>query len=134
VNCLFSLSELEDDPIVSAHITNLYENLLEKNLARILEPFSRVQLPHVAKLIDLPLARVEAKCARSPLLVLGLSSAPFHVLNPTDSHIGIGVSFHVRLSIRLSEMVLDKKLNGILDQGAGDLILFDQVETDVRLV
>ena len=33
---------------------------------------------------------------------------------------------------RLSEMILDKKLNGILDQGAGDLILYDSSETDVR--
>jgi hypothetical protein len=31
-------------------------------------------------------------------------------------------------------MILDKKLNGILDQGAGDLILYESSETDVRLV
>ena len=29
-------------------------------------------------------------------------------------------------------MILDKKLNGILDQGAGDLILYETADFDVR--
>ena len=40
-------AQLEDDPIVRAHLDSLYDNLLEQNLCRIIEPFSRVQVwPH----------------------------------------------------------------------------------------
>ena len=47
--CLFQTlvtfkSQLEDDPIVSAHLKTLYDNLLEQNLCRIIEPFSKVQV------------------------------------------------------------------------------------------
>ena len=46
---------LEDDPIVRAHLDSLYDNLLEQNLCRIIEPFSKVQVEHVATLIKLPM-------------------------------------------------------------------------------
>ena len=48
-------SQLEDDPIVCAHLNSLYDNLLEQNLCRIIEPFSRVQVEHIAHLIKLSL-------------------------------------------------------------------------------
>lgn len=78
-------SELSDDPIVHAHLSSLYDTLKEQNLLRLTEPFSRVEINHVAKLINLELQDVESK---------------------------------------LSQMILDKKLNGILDQGAGCLIVY----------
>jgi len=33
--------ELEEDPIVRAHLDTLYGNMLEQNLCRIIEPYSR---------------------------------------------------------------------------------------------
>lgn len=49
------------DPIIRSHFTSLYDNLLEQNLLRIVEPFSRVEVDHVAKLVGLPVLEIEAK-------------------------------------------------------------------------
>mmetsp|Transcript_70553 Transcript_70553/g.138708 ORF Transcript_70553/g.138708 Transcript_70553/m.138708 type:complete len:436 (-) Transcript_70553:263-1570(-) len=82
-------AELEGDVLVSHHLSLLYETMLEANLLKIIEPFSCVELPRVADLINLPGPKVEKK---------------------------------------LSQMILDKKLKGILDQGNGTLIVYDEAE------
>jgi 26S proteasome regulatory subunit N6 len=53
--------ELMSDPIIRAHFTALYDNLLEQNLLRIVEPFSRVEVDHVANLVGLPVVEIEFK-------------------------------------------------------------------------
>lgn len=42
------------DPVVKSHFQSLYDGMLEKNLCRIIEPYSRVEMAHVAKCIQLP--------------------------------------------------------------------------------
>ena len=82
---------LAGDEFVESHLELRYGALLEENLQRIIEPFSCVEIAHVAELMELPLPLVER---------------------------------------RLSQMILDKKIDGILDQGAGTLIVFDRPETN----
>lgn len=78
--------ELKDDVVVHSHLAGLYETLLEQNLTRLLEPYSRVQIERIAELIKLERVRVEAK---------------------------------------LSQMILDHKLQGVLDQGSGCIIIHE---------
>jgi len=52
---------LAEDPIIKFHLSDLNETLLEQNIVRILEPFSRVEIAHVAELIELPLQRTQSK-------------------------------------------------------------------------
>ena len=52
---------LSDDPMVKSHLNDLYNTLLEQNLSRLIEPFSRVEIAHIAELIDLPVRQVENK-------------------------------------------------------------------------
>lgn len=54
-------AQLGEDPIVHAHLSALYDTLLEQNLLRLIEPFSRVEVAHLAGLIKLPVATVEGK-------------------------------------------------------------------------
>jgi len=83
--------QLADDQVIQEHLATLKSNLLEKNLSRLIEPFSRVEISHIAKLIDLPEHEIEVK---------------------------------------LSQMILDKKLNGILSQEDRALKIFEPSESD----
>lgn len=84
-------SELSADPIIRAHLSALYDTLLEQNLLRIIEPYSQVEIEHVARGVKQPVREVE---------------------------------------IKLSQMILDRTLHGILDQGAGCLVVFEEQKKD----
>lgn len=83
--------ELGGDVFIRNHLRRLYDAMLEQNLIKVIEPFSRVEIEHIAKMVGLDTLQVERK---------------------------------------LSQMILDKVIIGVLDQGAGCLIVYDEVERD----
>lgn len=56
--------ELQEDPVVHSHLKSLYDALMEQNLLRIIEPYSRVDVEHVANMISLPVSEVESKLSQ----------------------------------------------------------------------
>lgn len=86
--------ELQNDLLIKHHLHILQEQLLESNLIRIIEPYSCVEIEHIAALMELPLPVVEKK---------------------------------------LSQMILDGKFQGILDQGKGQLIVYEEGEKDAAM-
>lgn len=84
--------ELGSDVFIRNHLRRLYDAMLEQNLIKVIEPFSRVEIEHIAKMVGLDTIQVERK---------------------------------------LSQMILDKVIIGVLDQGAGCLIVYDETERDV---
>ena len=81
--------ELFHDVVIQRHFKNLYNNLLEDNLKKIILPYSEVQIDYIAEKIKLDI---------------------HEVLN------------------KLSEMILDEKIRGTLDQGRNCLIIFEDDE------
>ncbi|KAK3304428.1 PCI domain-containing protein [Chaetomium strumarium] len=84
-------SELGSDTFIRNHLRRLYDTMLEQNLIKVIEPFSRVEIDHIAKMVSLDTQAVERK---------------------------------------LSQMILDKVIIGVLDQGAGCLIIYDETHRD----
>eukprot|EP00968_Pinguiococcus_pyrenoidosus_P019079 scaffold2008_cov283-Pinguiococcus_pyrenoidosus.AAC.19 len=52
---------LNSDVLIAHHLEKLYEQMLENNLLKLIEPFSCVEISHIASLINLPVAMVERK-------------------------------------------------------------------------
>ena len=85
--------ELVDDSVVHLHLSRLYDTLLEQNLCRLIEPYSRVEIEYLAKLIKLPPASVLTKLSQvgirqnvSPNLPLACQAENFMVLPHNEWH------------------------------------------------
>ena len=83
--------ELGSDRFIASHLRRLYDSMLEQNLIKVIEPFSRVEISHVAEMVGLDVQQVERK---------------------------------------LSQMILDRVIIGVLDQGTGVLMVFEETERD----
>lgn len=83
--------ELSRDVFIRSHFSALYDTLLEQNLVKVIEPFSCVEISHIANIIGLDTKQVEGK---------------------------------------LSQMILDKVFYGVLDQGNGWLVVYDEPSVD----
>ncbi|CAK1366690.1 putative 26S proteasome regulatory subunit rpn6 [Cercospora beticola] len=83
--------ELGSDRFIASHLRRLYDSMLEQNLIKVIEPFSRVEITHVAKMVGLDVGQVERK---------------------------------------LAQMILDRVIIGIVDQGQGVLEIFEEAERD----
>lgn len=59
--CINTYQSQLQDPLIKNHITHLYTQLLEDNIKKIIEPYSRVEIDHVAKLIGLDYDKVLTK-------------------------------------------------------------------------
>lgn len=83
--------EIDDDEVVKNHTKILYDKLLENNLFKIIESYTKVDLDYIGKKLSLTHDIIERK---------------------------------------LSEMILDKKITGTLDQSKGCLIVYHEPAKD----
>lgn len=83
--------ELTLDPIIRFHLRDLYDTLFQKNLLKLIEPYSTIEIQHICSIIGSPKDVIENK---------------------------------------LSNMILDGVISGVIDQGNGWLIIFDELKDD----
>ncbi|EDR29741.1 26S proteasome subunit S9, putative [Entamoeba dispar SAW760] len=84
-------NQLFGDEFVKENLTILYDALVQENIARVLEPYSSIELSHISKLVGMEVHTVEKV---------------------------------------ISIMILEEKINGIIDQNNGILILYDDVKSN----
>lgn len=84
-------TELTLDEFVKENLDMLYNELLQENICRILEPYSCIELEHISKIIKIDVHQIEK-------------------------------------IIRL--MIVEDKINGIIDQNKGILILYEDVDSN----
>ena len=53
--------QIKEDKIISGHINNLYENLKEQNLMKIVEPYSKIEISYISELIGLDYMTLQKK-------------------------------------------------------------------------
>lgn len=102
--------ELSSDITIRTHLSALYDTLLEQNLLRIVEPYSVVEVEYVAQQVGQDRQAVELKYVFR-----------FHV----------NIRSNLTALDRLSQMILDKVLHGVLDQQRGILLVYDEPVPDV---
>jgi len=56
--------ELSSDPTIRSHLAALYDTLLEQNLLRIVEPYSKVEIVYVAEMVVKASLRSRRSCRR----------------------------------------------------------------------
>ncbi|TIB81106.1 PCI-domain-containing protein [Wallemia mellicola] len=56
--------ELSADQIIKSHLSSLYDTLLESNLLKIIEPYSKVEIDHIANLLSQPINAIEQKLSQ----------------------------------------------------------------------
>ncbi|VDM58938.1 unnamed protein product [Angiostrongylus costaricensis] len=60
MKCLKDYSkELIDDPVVSAHSKDLRDSMLEKEISRVIEPYSEIDLLHIVRCVGMTQKQVE---------------------------------------------------------------------------
>lgn len=57
----FYTVELSLDPIIRSHLSDLYDSLFEKNLLKLIEPYSCIEINHICAMIGLPKETIESK-------------------------------------------------------------------------
>jgi len=103
------------------------------------EPCSGVEIKHIASLIGLPLDQVRGGEALGLvggggcLVALGRKEGAWRCSQIKNiyilSHCFLLVVF-LQVEPKLSQMILDRKFQGTLDQGAGSLVVFADTEQD----
>lgn len=108
--------QLEGDPIVNRHLNDLFKALLEQNLIRVIMPYSKVEINHLAKLISLDPTTVEREVSQ---MILDKKISGTRACHPCI------------MGFRDHRMVTEwAGLAGILDQGNGCLQVFEEQEQD----
>jgi len=117
--------ELEGDKVIRSHLDTVYDKMMEQNLCRIIEPYSKVQVIWQSHKFSVSnLLHYTTNVTNNVVSLIN-----FWVVLCQISHVAAQIGLPEKnVETKLSQMILDRKLAGVLDQGAGLLVIFEQME------